>query len=363
MPGKRLEKSATARASSQAPPAASTGCHGACEHVPRGQLGPRIGVGCKAVAFTVDENRPGAAYRLRDERGGIDPGQLERRRVELKKLDVAKVYAGAVRQRPTVRGGDLGIRGDGIELTHAAGGQDDGGGKDRPARPPVRQRNDTRGRALVGQQRGDLRVLEQLDERVVAYHVGQGADERRTGAVAAGVNDPGPGMGGLEPKTQTAIGPPVEYGPQGEELVNSVGAFTCEDSYGLWVGQAIARGHGIGGVLARAVARAECHGDAALCPGTRAVGERFLGDENRGLPLGSETPGRPEAGNPGTHNHGAGGGHSPGNITANDVTEEKGEALRSGPWRAIPVPPAGRVRWAARRRPSDRSRLPLPPLS
>ena len=168
----------------------------------------------------------------------------------------------------------------------------------------------------MGEEAGDLGVLEELDQRMVAHDLSQAADQRRAGSIAAGMDDPGPSVGGFEPEPEPPVGPAVENRAQGQKLINSVWAFTCEDSDGFGVGQAIAGRHGVGRVLARAVAGSERDRNTALRPGAGAVGERFFGHENGGLPLGSETPGRPQAGNPGTHNHGAGGRHSPTNITA-----------------------------------------------
>ena len=135
--------------------------------------------------------------------------------------------------------------------------------------------------------------------------LGQAADQRGTGPVAAGMDDPGTRVGRLEPETEPAVGPAIEAGAQAEQLVNPVRAFACEDSDGFGVGQAIAGGEGVGGVLAGAVAGAQRHRDAALGPGAGAVGERLLGHHDRRLPLGSEPPGRPEAGDARSDDHGA----------------------------------------------------------
>ena len=149
-------------------------------------------------------------------------------------------------------------------------------------------------------------MLQQLDQRMRADDLGQAADQRRAGAVAAGVDDPGPGVGRLEPEAEPPVGSAIEPGAQGEQLVNPVRAFTCEDADGFGVGQAVTGGEGVGGVLAGAVARAQSHRDAALRPRAGAVGERFLGDHDRRLPLGGQPPGRPEAGDARSDDHGAG---------------------------------------------------------
>jgi hypothetical protein len=45
--------------------------------------------------------------------------------MELEELDVAELRAGAVRERPAIRGRDPGIGGDGVELPDPARGEDD----------------------------------------------------------------------------------------------------------------------------------------------------------------------------------------------------------------------------------------------
>ena len=111
------------------------------------------------------------------------------------------------------------------------------------------------------------------------------------------------------PKPEPPIGAAIEPGAQGQQLVNPVGAFTCKNSDGLGIGQAVAGGQGVRGVLAGAVAGAERHRDTALGPCARAVGEGLLGDHHRRLTLRSEPPGRPEAGDARSDDHGASGSH------------------------------------------------------
>ena len=137
--------------------------------------------------------------------------------------------------------------------------------------------------------------------------LGQAADQRGAGPVAAGVDDPGARVGRLEPEAEPAVGAAIEPGAQAEQLVNPVRAFACEDADGFGVGQPVAGGEGVGRVLAGAVAGPEGHRDAALGPGAGAVGERFLGDHDRRQSLGSEPPGRPEAGDARSDDHGASG--------------------------------------------------------
>ena len=129
MPGNRVGKSSTARASSQAPPRGIRRGDGSGHDVARSQLAPGVGIEREAVPVPVHQEGAGAAHRLGDERRGVDAGKLERGGVELEELEVAELGAGPVRQRPAVGGGHLGVGGDRVQLAHAAGGQHDGAGR------------------------------------------------------------------------------------------------------------------------------------------------------------------------------------------------------------------------------------------
>ena len=228
-------------------------------------------------------------------------------------------------QRPSVRRGDARIGRDRVELAHAAGREHHCARRHRPGLSAGEHRDAHRA-SPAGEDRGDLGVLQQLDQRVRANHLREGVDQRGPGAVAPGVDDPGPRMRRLEPEPEPAVGATVEPGAQGQKLVNPAWAFTCEDANGFWIGQPVARRHGVRGVLAGAVARPECHGDAALGPGTGAVGEGFLGEDDGLLAFGSEPPRGPQAGDARADDDGAGRGHD-GNIRRkrrNEGTAERG---------------------------------------
>ena len=126
MPGNRAAKSAIDRASSQAPPAAIGRGHRPGHDVARRELAAGIGVEHEAPPLAIDQQRARPAYRLGDERRRIHPGKLERGRVELQKLDVAKLGAGPVCQRPAVGGRHPRIGGDGVQLADAARGEHHG---------------------------------------------------------------------------------------------------------------------------------------------------------------------------------------------------------------------------------------------
>jgi hypothetical protein len=229
--------------------------------------------------------------------------------MKLEELEIAELRTGPVRNRPAVGGRHFRVGGDGVELADAARGQDHRargddlrllrGGEHRHA-----------GRAPAGlHDRGDLGVLHQLDQGMRAHHLREAANQRGAGAVPAGVDDPGPGVGRFEPETKPAVGPAIEPGSQRQQLVNPPRAFTCEYANGFGVGQAVAGGQGVGGVLAGAVARPQRHRDAPLGPGAGAVGEGFLGENYRPSPFGGQPPCGPEACDARTDDDGARGTH------------------------------------------------------
>lgn len=64
---------------------------GAGHHVARGKLAAGIIIQGEATPLGIDEDRPGPAHRLGNQRGRVHPGQLERRRVELEELEIAQL--------------------------------------------------------------------------------------------------------------------------------------------------------------------------------------------------------------------------------------------------------------------------------
>ena len=187
---------------------------------------------------------------------GIDAGELERGGMELEKLDVPELGADLPGQRPAVAGGHRGIGGDGVELADAAGGEHHVGGVDF-ARDSVRARAITPITRRPSCRSAGTSVCSRISmSGMAADHLGQAADQRGAGPVAAGVDDPGPGVGRLEPEAEPPVGAAVEHGAQRQQLANPVGAFIGENPYRFGVGQAVAGGQGVGGVLAGAVARA-----------------------------------------------------------------------------------------------------------
>ena len=135
-------------------------------------------------------------------------------------------------------------------------------------------------------ERGDLGVLQQLDQRMRAHHLGQAADQRRAGAVAAGVDDPGPGVGGLEPEAGAARRvrdrterpePEARKSCPGPSLVRMrTASGSARPSLAARVSAACWLGLSPG---------PESDGNAPLGPRAGAVGERFLGEHYRAVAL------------------------------------------------------------------------------
>src|SRR5688500_6420847 len=115
------------------------------------------------------------------------------------------------------------------------------------------------------------------------------------------MNDPRPGMGGLQAEPKLAVRATIKHGTPPQQLVNAVRAFACEYTDRLRVGQSIAGRQGIGRMLAWAVAGPERHGDSPRRPGAGAVGKGFFGNENYGETLRRQPPRRPQAGYSGAY--------------------------------------------------------------
>ena len=119
-----------------------------------------------------------------------------------------------MRQRPPVCGGDARIGGDRVELTDSSGSQYYGRRIHEVAVAAARQdRHSGNAVAALGEVY-DLGVLQQLDQRVRAHDLGQAPDQRRTGPVAAGVDDPRLGVGRLQAESEPAVGAAIEPGAQ-----------------------------------------------------------------------------------------------------------------------------------------------------
>ena len=203
--------------------------------------------------------------------------------MELEELEVPQLGAHLVRQGPAVARGRERVGGDGVELSHAAGGEDDGwtGQRQRLSTGPDRHDSHHALPPPRHEHSCDLGVLADLDERMAGDDLGETPDEHRAGAVAAGVEDPRAAMRPFEAHPQRSVRPSVEHRTQGDQLADSLRSLRGEDAHRLGIGEPVARRERVGGVECRTVSGAEGRGDPTLRPRARAVGERALGDENR----------------------------------------------------------------------------------
>ena len=120
-------------------------------------------------------------------------------------------------------------------------------------------------------------MLEQPDLGEVPHHCGEAAHQHRTSAVAVGVEDARAGMRRLEAEPETAIFGAVERRAERQQLADALGSLVHEDLDRFRVGEAVAGGEGVLGVLGWRVTRPDRDGNTALGPGCRAVGKRALG--------------------------------------------------------------------------------------
>ena len=107
--------------------------------------------------------------------------------MELEELDIAQRRAHPVREGPAVARRHDRIRGDGVELTHAARRQDDRRRRQCGERAVARERDHALHAPRGEEQLCDLRVLSDLDERMVGHDPREAAHQHRPGPVAARV--------------------------------------------------------------------------------------------------------------------------------------------------------------------------------
>src|SRR5919107_4415364 len=184
--------------------------------------------------------------------------------MELEELEVPELRPDLMGEGPSVGSGNARVGCDRIQLPHPARGQDYGWGLEHLACLTSAQEGHSDNPPPVDHQTGDLGVLQNLYFSMVMDDLRQAADERGTGAVSSGVNDSGVGVGRFQSQPEPAFGAAIELGSQGQQFINPVGTFVCEDAYCLGIGQPVARGEGVRGMLAWAIPRSQGDGDTAL---------------------------------------------------------------------------------------------------
>lgn len=196
----------------------------------------------ETIAVLVDEDRTFAAYRLADElerEGSV----VQRRRMELNKLQIGHDRAGACRECEALAKGSGWIRPMQKQTTNAAGRDDDPiGGKKH--RPPAGISENTRHRIVFDHQALRRGCLYDRDGRRLAGLAGQGPNDVPAGRVTPGMDDPAARMRGLEAEGYVVAGIPVENDAEPHQLLDR-GGRSGEDG-------------GSDGLIAQAVAGDEC---------------------------------------------------------------------------------------------------------
>ena len=210
----------------------------------------------------IGDLRSRATQRLRkQERRGV--GQVEGGGVELEELESADDGAGADGQGDAVGGGDVGVGGVGVEVSGAAGGQDDVAGADFTGDGfAVREDDDAAAFTGLDDQVDDQGALEDLDRGGAGGAAERGLD-LFAGTGAGGVQDPRHRMGRFESAEQFA-GPHVEVDAGIDEAADGVGAFVHQGAHDRRVAEAGAGGDGVLEVQIGVVVDAGGDGDAAL---------------------------------------------------------------------------------------------------
>ncbi len=171
-----------------------------------------------------------AAYRLRDQ-GLLALGvraEEEDRGVELDELQVADLGARPEGEGHAVARGDGRVRRGREDLAHAAGGEDHGGGVDRPHAVVLALAHDVQGdtgRAAfgVGEEVQDEGVLDGADA-ARADRLDQRAGDLRARGVAAGVGDAAAVVTALAGEGEAALGGLVEVRAGRDEAAYGVRA-------------------------------------------------------------------------------------------------------------------------------------------
>ncbi len=197
--------------------------------IARGQLGVGMDGEHKTLAEIVHEGCSFAPDRLGDQRHRVAPDG-KRRRVELNELHVGEHRAGPRGHRDTVAGRFYGVGRKSIEAAHSAGGEHDGG---------CRERDELAGRILARAHAVDAisvdqeilrgRVLDDLDRGILSHRFDQRLEDLVPGRVSARFDDAPALMRRLTPQCEFALVGPVECRAELEQLFHARGCVLGED--------------------------------------------------------------------------------------------------------------------------------------
>ena len=228
--------------------------------VARCEFGARIDVLHVPVAVFVQQHRAFAAHGFGDEEvlahghgGGM----------ELVELQIGDLGARTPCGGEAVRGGDRRIGGVRVHTACSTGGQDHPVGGQILVLP-VDQQADAGDVAVPHDEVFEECVLDDVDARVLAHHGGDVQFKHFAGGVSPGMHHAGARMSRFQAAQHVSLHVAVEVDAGRGELADSLRTLTGEDVHGLRVAQAVARGHGVGGMQLRVVVGEDGCSDAAL---------------------------------------------------------------------------------------------------
>ena len=233
----------------------------------------------EALAVRVAQQRAVAPQRLGQQRprhGRV----VQRGRVELHELDVGHGHAGPQRHGDAVAGRLDRVRGDGVELAGAAGGEQHVAAAHLDVRAVLADRRDTPAHRPPSTRRSRAKVR----SSTVAAVSRTAATSARSISMPVAA-PPAWTMRATEwppsrARASSPCGVDVEHGAEGDELVHAVGSLVDEHAHGVDVAQPVAGGERVGEVEVGGVGigAAEHGGHAALGPPGRRHVEGGLGE-------------------------------------------------------------------------------------
>ena len=228
--------------------------------VTRREFGARIDVLHIPVAMLIQQHRTFAAHGFGDEEvlahghgGGM----------ELVELQIGDLGTGTPCDGEAVRGGDRRIGGVRVHTACSTGGQDHPVGGQILVLP-VDQQVDAGDVAAPHDEIFEEGVLDDVDARVLAHHGGDVQFKHFAGGVSPGMHHAGARMSRFQAAQHVSMRVAVEVDAGRGELADALRTLTGEDVHGLRVAQAVARGHGVGGMQLRVVVGEDGCSDAAL---------------------------------------------------------------------------------------------------
>ena len=231
---------------------------GAGDDVAGCEFGLGVVVRHEAAAVEGAEDRALSPHRFGDQEGR-QLRQAEGGGMELDELQILHGRSGAEGQGDAVAGGDLRVGGEGIEPAGPAGGEDGPVGGDGEGFTDGGSRDCAAAAAVLDQQIDRGVAVEDVDTGF-----GDAAHHHRfdsvAGAVAAGVEDPGGGVGGLPAEGHGGLAAEgtlggVEGDAQFDQAADAVGGFFHQDADDGGVAEARAGAQGVVEVRGRGCRR------------------------------------------------------------------------------------------------------------